>query len=134
MGLYWKELKEKDIYDVTYKARDIIPDPYGPVKYDLIEPLLRSFQEMTQRLAAVEEHLEKGAGKPFVRAAERPDVGGDAVRQMTESVRLLEQRLGNLSKSASQNNRETLVLVILANRLDPGALLLRAGCLTTPPC
>jgi len=98
MGVFWKELKEKDIYDATYKARDIIPDPYGPVKYDLIEPLLRSFQEVAQRLEAVEVHLEKGAGKPFVRAAERPDVGGDAVRQMTESMKLLEQRLGNLEK------------------------------------
>ena len=97
MGYFWKD-KDKDITDVILKARDIITDPLGPVKYDMLEPLLRSVQGVAHRLEAVEVHLEKGAGKAFVRAAERPDVGSEAVRQVLDSVKLLEQRLGTLEK------------------------------------
>ena len=68
---------------------------YEWVKYDI--PDLRHFYEvlpqLSARLNSVEEHL--ATGKPFVRAAERPMVGAEAL-EAVEQVRSLTKRVAEL--------------------------------------
>jgi hypothetical protein len=81
-----------------------LPDPIGPIKYDLQDWLVRSYLEtipaVMQRVQAMEQHLEKDLpeGKPFIRAQERPPVGDEVVQQLSDGIRRLNERLDALEK------------------------------------
>ncbi|HEY0555734.1 MAG TPA: hypothetical protein VGG20_15880 [Thermoanaerobaculia bacterium] len=90
----------KRTYDVYTTKNFDIPDRFGPVKYDIPDQILRTYIDLlpvvAQRIDAIEEHLEKGAGKAFIRSQERPEVGGDAIHGLTEGLRKLNERLDRL--------------------------------------
>jgi hypothetical protein len=96
----------KRIADATFVKAFEIPDRFGPVKYDIPDQLWRTYLELipavAQRIDTIEQHLEKGigAGKSFIRTQERPDVGGGAVNDLSEQVRLLNQRLDKIEARA----------------------------------
>jgi Mg2+ and Co2+ transporter CorA len=97
-----------DVLKYELKRPEVIKDPFGPVKYDLYEQIARSYLELlpevAKRIDAIEEHLEKAApkGKAFVRPAERPDVGADAVKEVRSGVKLLGKRLAEIEGRLSQ--------------------------------
>lgn len=117
MGIFRKESKDgKDSTDGKHvkdqvdsiqwrKHPDVILDPLGPVKYDAYEGILRSYLEalpqVAQRIDAIETHLESAEGKPFIRPAQRPEVGAGVVGGLAETVRLLDQRLAKLESKLS---------------------------------
>lgn len=81
------------------------PDPIGPVKYDAFEGIMRSYLDLmprvAQRIDSIETFLEGdlAEGKPYVRSEERPDVGADALSEVVETVRLLDQRISKLESA-----------------------------------
>lgn len=96
-----KEDKDQKEYVEVYKPR--IPwDPIGPVKYDVADKLIQSYlealPEVGHRIDAIEQHLEKASGEPFVRPTERPDVGGEVYGDMAKAVNLLSDRLSRLEE------------------------------------
>jgi hypothetical protein len=112
-GLSTKETKDifdqnllKDYFDsLRYIQPKLIPDPIGPIKYDAFDRIMASYLQLmpmvAQRLDSIEAYLEQGVseGKPYVRSEERPDVGGGALTELVETVRLLDQRLSKLESA-----------------------------------
>lgn len=96
-----KDVKDEKEYVEVYKPRWPL-DPLGPVKYDVADRLIQSYLELLpqvgQRIEAIEDHLEKGSGEPFVRPTERPDVGGTNFGELTETLNLLNERVAKLEK------------------------------------
>lgn len=107
----------KDVYDMEniknivdtlkYLPRPLpvpFPDPIGPVKYDAIDWIVRSYLEtlpaINQRIEKIEEHLEQGLpeGKPFIRPQERPSVGDESLQQLADSIVRLNERLDSIEK------------------------------------
>ena len=90
----------KDEVDVTRtRSLAFVWDPIGPIKLEAIDFILRNFTEqITKRLDTVETHLEQGIGQgaSFIRFQERPDVGGAALQDLSESFRKLNERLDRL--------------------------------------
>lgn len=84
------------------KWRDIVIDPLGPVKYDAFERIAASYLQtlpaVAQRLDAIEQHLQRGGGKPFVRAGELPDVGAQ-VKEVRQGIGLVQQTLAEIEQS-----------------------------------
>lgn len=83
------------------KWRDIIPDRFGPVKYDAFERIAASYLQtlpvVAQRLDALEQHLERGGGRPFVRSGELPDVGTQ-VKEVQEGIGLVQRTLAEIEQ------------------------------------
>jgi hypothetical protein len=91
----------KDLLELTKPREAFIFDPIGPIKLEAIDFILRNFAEhFVQRLDAIEVHLEKSQGKPFIRAQERPDVGGAALQDVSATFRKLTERLDKLESRA----------------------------------
>jgi hypothetical protein len=102
----------KDISDSVMKIqRDTVYISHIPwwewVKRENPDALIRGYldvivSEVAQHVEAIEAHLEEGvaAGKPFIRPGERPAVGGEALSQTMETVRLLQQRVERLEQSS----------------------------------
>lgn len=84
------------------KWKDIVLDPLGPRKYDMFERVAASYLQtipaVAQRLDAIEQHLERGGGRPFVRADELPDVGAQ-VKELREGIGLVQQTLAEIEQS-----------------------------------
>jgi hypothetical protein len=87
----------KDHVDSLKPHEGFFRDPIGPIKLEAIDFVLRNFAEQIgNRLEAIENHLEKGQGTPFIRVQERPDVGGAALQDLTQNLRKLNERLDRL--------------------------------------
>lgn len=102
-----KEFKDvtdgKQIIDQVkaIKWRDIVIDPLGPVKYDAFERIAASYLQtlpvVAQRLDAIEQHLQREGGKPFVRAGELPDVGKQ-VKELRQGIGLVRETLDEIEQ------------------------------------
>ncbi len=117
-GFSHKEIK--DVHDHTQfinikRVIDSIPYKHieipdiGPIKYDTIDQLGRQYLELlpalAQRVQAVEQHVASGEGKPFIPANARPDVAGDAIREVVDGIRLLDQRLGQVETALAARSQ-----------------------------
>lgn len=91
-----------EIKEVEYTKA--FENPWDPIKYDILEiyQLLRVLPQLSQRLNSIEEHL--ATGKPFVRAAERPQVGAEAL-ESAELVRTLTKRVDELESRLSHGQK-----------------------------
>jgi hypothetical protein len=86
----------KDVVELT-RPEAFVWDPIGPIKLEAVDFILRNWAEhFVKRLDVVETYLEKGQGTPFIRVQERPDVGGAALRELSDHIRKLNERLDRL--------------------------------------
>lgn len=86
---YWKEL------EVPYDWLHLDWPKREPPDFKLIVELDKVIQPLIQRVEAVETYIttDMPAGKPFVRAHERPTVGSEILHKITQTVQLLGSRL-----------------------------------------
>jgi hypothetical protein len=85
------------IRDNVYVTGYPVYDPIGPIKLEAFDTIFRNvLEQFARRLEVIENHLEQGEGKAFIRSGERPDLGGALLRDLSESIRGLNERLDRL--------------------------------------